>query len=69
LKLTCDGTLSKFAFKFNLRLYILVNGMPWPKHHVYAGYMYRARMLGSGISRSNRISLTGRVLQPASPKP
>ena len=38
---------------------VTVNGVPWPKMRVFAGYMYRARVLGASITRSYRLSLSG----------
>jgi len=38
---------------------ITVNGVPWPKMTVFAGYMYRARVLGASITRAFRLSLSG----------
>jgi hypothetical protein len=38
---------------------ITVNGVPWPKMKVFAGYMYRLRVLGASISRSYQLSVSG----------
>ena len=38
---------------------VTVNGVPWPKTTVFAGYAYRARVLGATITRAFRLSLSG----------
>ena len=38
---------------------VTVNGVPWPKMTVFAGYKYRARVLGATITRAFRLLLSG----------
>lgn len=39
--------------------WFFAGGVPWPKTVVFAGYMYRLRMLGATVSRSFKLSLSG----------